>query len=164
MKYHTIVNSFRDSGIWPPSAKARLKKMRSYQKKKRTIDEVEQDDLELLALPLTRPPEIWNTAATVRALGDRDPTQFSEPSVQVFHITMKSVDIQLQKAHLTTIEHLALQEKVRNEGNERLRQDEVSTKEDHLPQSTSLESRRRLEMRRRLERNYERRRRSYLRQ
>jgi hypothetical protein len=120
MKYHTIVNSFRDSGIWPPSAKAGLKKMRSYQKKKRTIDEVEQDDLELPALPPTRPPEIWNTAATVRALGDRDPTQFSEPSVQVFHITMKSVDIQLQKAHLTTIEHLALQEKVRNDGKRKI--------------------------------------------
>jgi hypothetical protein len=34
----------------------------------------------------------------------------------MFHITLKSVDIQLQKAHLTTIEHLALQEKVRDEG------------------------------------------------
>jgi hypothetical protein len=27
MKYHTIVNSFRDSGMWPLSAKAGLKKM-----------------------------------------------------------------------------------------------------------------------------------------
>jgi hypothetical protein len=89
--------------------------MRSYQKTKQTINEVEQDDLELPALPLTCPPEIWNTAASVRTPGDRDPTQFSEPSVQMFHITMKLVDIQLQKAHLTTIEHLALEEKVRNE-------------------------------------------------
>ena len=112
MKYHTIIDSFKDSGMWPPSAKAGIKKMRSYQKKKRTIDEVEEDDLELPALPPTRPTEIWNTAATIRALGDRDPTQFSDNSVQVFHYTMKSVDVQLQKAHLTTIEHGALQAKL----------------------------------------------------
>ena len=106
--------------MWPLSAKAGLKKMRSYQKKKRTIDEVEQDDLELPALPPTRPLEIWNIATTVRSLGDRDPTQFSEPSIQMFHVTIKSVDIQLQKAHLTTIEHLALQEKARNEGKRKI--------------------------------------------
>jgi D-alanyl-D-alanine dipeptidase len=57
-----------------------------------------------------------NTAATVQALRDRDPTQFFEPSVQTFYTTMKSVDIQLQKAHLTNIEHAALQEKVQAEG------------------------------------------------
>jgi hypothetical protein len=34
MKYHTIIDSFKDSGMWPPSAKAGIKKMRSYQKKK----------------------------------------------------------------------------------------------------------------------------------
>lgn len=94
--------------MWPLSAKAGIKKMRSYQKKKRTIDEVEEDDLELPALPPTRPIDIWNTAATVRALRDRDPTQFSDNSIQVFYNTMKSVDVQLQKAHLTTIEHGAL--------------------------------------------------------
>jgi hypothetical protein len=84
MKYHTIVNSLRDSGIWPPSAKAGLKKMRSYQKKKRTIDKVEQDHLELPALPPTRPPEIWNTAATIQALGDRDPTSSLNPVSKCF--------------------------------------------------------------------------------
>jgi hypothetical protein len=46
-------------------------------------------------------------------LGIRDPTQFSEPSIQLFHSTMKSVDVQLQKSHLTTLEHAALQEKIR---------------------------------------------------
>jgi hypothetical protein len=112
MKYHIIINSFKDSGMWPLSAKAGIKKMRSYQKKKRTIDEVEEDDLELPALPPTRPIDIWNTAATVRALGDRDPTQFSDNSIQVFYNTMKSVDVQLQKAYLITIEHGALQAKL----------------------------------------------------
>ena len=82
MQYHTIVNAFSFSGIWLPSAKAGIKKMRSYQKKKRTIGEVEDDEtLDLPALPPTCSEDIWNTAATIRALGDRDPTQFSEPSI-----------------------------------------------------------------------------------
>ena len=102
--------------MWPLSFKAGIKKMRSYQKKKWTIEEVEEDDLELPLLLPTRPREIQNTAATVRALRDRDPTQFSDPSIQVFHDTIKSVDVQLQKAHLTTIQHAALQEKIRADG------------------------------------------------
>ena len=97
--------------MWPPSTKAGIQKMRTHQKKKRIINEVEDDDLP--ALPPVRPEEMWTTAATIRALGDRDPTQFSEPSIQLFHSTMKSVDVQLQKSHLTTLEHAALQEKIR---------------------------------------------------
>ena len=112
-KYHTIINSFKDSGIWPPSTKAGIKKIRSY-KKKRAIDEVnpEDDDPELPALPPTRPPEVWNCITTIRALGDCDPTKFSDGTVQTFHSTIKSVDVVLQKAHLTSIEHGALQAKL----------------------------------------------------
>jgi DDE superfamily endonuclease len=95
MKYHTIINSFKDSGMWPVSPKARIKKMQSYRKRKRTIHDIENDTLDLLALPPTRPAEVWTTAATVQAFGDRDPTQFSEPSVLLFHKTMDTVDIQL---------------------------------------------------------------------
>ena len=92
--------------MWPPSAKAGIKKIRLYRKKKRSINEVEEDDtLELPKLPPTRPLEIWNTAATVRALDDRDPTLYSDNTIQVFHNTMKKVDIQLQKGVLLTVEH-----------------------------------------------------------
>jgi hypothetical protein len=101
--------------MWPLSAKAGIKKMRSYQKKKRTIDDVEDDSIELPTLPPTRPQEIWTTSATVRALGDRDSTQFSEPSVQLFHHTMHLVDVQLQKSHLISLEHTALQTKIQEE-------------------------------------------------
>ena len=73
-QYHTIVNCFQDSGIWPPSAKAGIKKMRSYQKKKRAIDEVMDKDLQLPAHPPTRVEEIWTTLTTIRTLNDRDPT------------------------------------------------------------------------------------------
>jgi hypothetical protein len=34
---------------------------------------------------------------------------FSEGTIQKFHVTMKTVDVVLQKAHLTIIEHGALQ-------------------------------------------------------
>jgi hypothetical protein len=57
-KYHTIVNSFKDSSIWPPSFKQGIKKVRSYKKNnKRTINNVnkEDDDLELPQLPPSRP-------------------------------------------------------------------------------------------------------------
>ena len=84
MQKHTIVNAFTSSGMWPPSAIAGIKKMRSYGRKKRSIDKVEAEEdvtLELPKLPPTRPLEIWNTAATVRALDDRDPTKFSDNTV-----------------------------------------------------------------------------------
>ena len=45
MQKHTILNAFENSGIWPVSCKAGLKKMRAYQKKrKRTIEDVEEED------------------------------------------------------------------------------------------------------------------------
>jgi hypothetical protein len=83
MQKHTIINAFSSSGIWPPSAKAGIKKMRSYGRKKRSIDEVEAEDvtLELPKLPPTRPSEIWDTTATLRALADRDPIKFSNNSI-----------------------------------------------------------------------------------
>jgi hypothetical protein len=34
MQKHTIVNSFVDSGMWPPSTKAAIRKMRPYKKRK----------------------------------------------------------------------------------------------------------------------------------
>ena len=114
MQHYTIVNSFRDSGMWPLSCKAGLKKMRAYGKKK-AAEEGEQEELELPALPPTRPAEVWDTAAKVQALGDRDPTQFSEPSKELFFSTIKAVGVQLQKSHLLSIEHGTLQEKLRAE-------------------------------------------------
>jgi hypothetical protein len=82
--------------MWLLSAKARIKKMQSYGKKKRSIDEVEGDDtLELPRLPPTHPLEIWNTTATMRALDNRDPISYSNNTIQVFHNTIKKVDMQL---------------------------------------------------------------------
>ena len=68
--------------------------MRSYGKKKRSIEEVEaEESLDLPPLLPTRPDEVWNTAATLRALADRDPTTFSENSKETWIVTVKKVDI-----------------------------------------------------------------------
>ena len=48
----------------------------------------------------------------VREFKDRDPTKFSDNLCEVFKYTMKTVDIQLQKAHLITVEHSNLQAKL----------------------------------------------------
>jgi hypothetical protein len=114
-KYHTIVNSFKDSGMWPLSYKQGIKKVRLYKKNnKRTIDDVneQEDDLELPQLSPSRLVEIWDITAKVREFNDRDPTKFLDNSREVFKYTMKTVNIHLQKAHLITIEHGNLQAKL----------------------------------------------------
>jgi hypothetical protein len=52
----------------PPSAKAGIKKMRLYGRRKRSINEVEAEEDIIFELPKllpTRPLEIWNTATIV---------------------------------------------------------------------------------------------------
>jgi hypothetical protein len=44
-KYHIIVNSFKDLGMWPVSIKEGLKRMRAYNnKRKRTSNKLEDED------------------------------------------------------------------------------------------------------------------------
>jgi len=71
---------------------------------------------------------------------------------------MKSVDVQLQKAHLMSIEHASLQEKVRAEGKRKVSSRRSIYKADHLPRSTSFGSKRRPGMRRKPLRSSRRRR------
>jgi lipopolysaccharide export system protein LptC len=114
MKYHTIRNAFQESGIWPPSAKQGIKKMRVYQKKN-PIDTQEDDELELPKLPPQYALDIYTTAATVREFADRDPTQFSDPSIKRFRRTMKDVNVQLNKGILSDIKLKADQVKEKAE-------------------------------------------------
>jgi hypothetical protein len=55
--------------------------MRGYVKRKRTIHDINDDELELTSHPPTRPAKVWITAAAIRALANRDPMAYSEPSV-----------------------------------------------------------------------------------
>ena len=101
MQKYIIKNAFKSSSIWPVSYKAGIKKIRSYRKKKRLIKEVKaEESLDLPPLLPTRPDKVWNTAATLRALADRDPTTFSENSKETWIVTVKRINIQLQKSHL----------------------------------------------------------------
>jgi hypothetical protein len=94
MQKYIIKNAFESSGIWPVNYKAGIKKMRSYGKKKRSIEEVEaEDSLDLPPLLPTRPDEVWNTASTLRALADRDPMKFSDNSKETWKITVKKVNV-----------------------------------------------------------------------
>ena len=54
MQYYTIINAFKESGMWPPSAKAGIKKMRLYQRQKRgaIIKDIDNNNI-LPPLPLT---------------------------------------------------------------------------------------------------------------
>jgi hypothetical protein len=114
-----MVNSFKDSGIWPVSAKEGLKRMRAYNnKRKRTSNELEdKDNSHQPNLPLIKrqATELWDTSAVIQSFQDRDPTQFSNYSIGLFHKTIKDVNTHLQKAHLDTLEHGALQDRIRNE-------------------------------------------------
>jgi hypothetical protein len=65
-----------------------------YGKKKRLIKEVkEEKSLDLSPLLPTRPDKVWNTAVTLRALADRDPTTFSENSKETWIAIVKKVNI-----------------------------------------------------------------------
>jgi hypothetical protein len=45
MKYYIIVNSFKDSRMWPVSVKEGLKRIRVYHnKRKRTSDDLKDED------------------------------------------------------------------------------------------------------------------------
>jgi hypothetical protein len=99
-KHYTIINSFKDSGMWPLSYKQGIKKVWLYKKSnsnKRTIDDVneQEDDLEFSRLLLSRLIEIWNIVAKVREFTDRDPTKFLDNSREVFKDIMKTVNLQL---------------------------------------------------------------------
>jgi hypothetical protein len=59
MQKYTIKNAFKSSSIWPISYKARIKKIRSYGKKKRLIKEVKvKESLDLPPLLPTRPDKV----------------------------------------------------------------------------------------------------------
>lgn len=116
MQPHTIINAFKNSGMWPISAKAGIKKMRAYGK--RQVSEEEKQAEDALELPQHAPPpasELWQISSSIREFAERDPTQFSSPSAKRFKSTMTNTDIALQKAHLLRVEHTALQQKLRVE-------------------------------------------------
>ncbi|XMA11516.1 hypothetical protein WAI453_004307 [Rhynchosporium graminicola] len=119
LKVYTIKGAFKEAGIWPVSEKAAIKKMRSYGRKKRTIQDSLDEEIQpdLPVLPPNRPEEQWKTVSRIQSYIDQDPTKFSDTSREVFKKTMINTAIDLHKAHLTTVEHATLQEKIKADNN-----------------------------------------------
>ena len=68
--------------------------MRLYEKKKRLIKEIKKEkSLDLFPLLPTRPNKVWNIAAILRALANRNPTTFSENSKETWIAIIKKVNI-----------------------------------------------------------------------
>ena len=94
MQFYTIVNAQKESKMWPPSAQQGIKKMRLYQKKKRTIkDIVKKEELNLPPHLPIRPLEMWNTLINIQTLSDRDLIAFFESTIKKFYITIKTINI-----------------------------------------------------------------------
>ncbi|RKF83576.1 hypothetical protein GcM1_157002 [Golovinomyces cichoracearum] len=116
MKIYMIKGAFQGSRKWSLPLKTGLKKIRSYGRKKRTLeeslDEETQPDLPLL--PPNRPSDLWNTV-NIQSFNGRDLTQFSDNAKEISKKKMVVTAVNLHKAHLTTVEHATLQEKVKRE-------------------------------------------------
>lgn len=66
-------------------------------------------------LPTHGMSPLWKISTAIREFEDRDPRQFSSPSAKRFKNTMQDTDVALQKAHLDSVEHHSLQQKIRAE-------------------------------------------------
>jgi hypothetical protein len=66
----------------------------------------------LVGFPSSWGPPPYNTLINIRTLSNRDLIAFFEGTIKKFHITIKTVNVIIQKAHLITIEHGALQAKL----------------------------------------------------
>jgi hypothetical protein len=115
MKKDTIVGAFEEAGMWPHSEKAGIKKMRAYQRRKRTANDIADDNLDLPTLPPTRTEEMWEVATTLRELGDRDPTTWSSPTKARHKRVCIAAGVIVEKAQLLSVQHSAIQEKIRSE-------------------------------------------------
>lgn len=114
MQFHTIVNAFKESGMWPVNMRKGLQKMRGYNKRTRTEEEAELEST-MDELPTHGMSPLWKISTAIREFEDRDPRQFSSPSAKRFKNTMQDTDVALQKAHLDSVEHHSLQQKIRAE-------------------------------------------------
>ncbi|CZS92474.1 uncharacterized protein RAG0_03054 [Rhynchosporium agropyri] len=71
-----------------------------------------------------RPNKLWkllllDSYESHYCLEGKDPTAFSDNTLAIFRDTVSTAAIHLYKAHLTTLEHLALQEKIKVDGKRR---------------------------------------------
>lgn len=104
-KPSTIINSFRDSGIWPINCKAALKKMKVYSK-----PELETA-LELPTIPST-PATFSQSELGLRRWTERVPDLLSSPSRKDFRSWAKGTEEILVGGDLKDLEHNILVQRV----------------------------------------------------
>jgi hypothetical protein len=121
MKQYTIINAFQESGIWPVSYAAGIKKMRSYSKKRKVpnndndSDDDDDDDAKLPSLP-SGPNSIYQTEMKITEILDKEPpTNWSSPSKSKFKETLTEARVELNKSHLISYEHRAQQTRLYEE-------------------------------------------------
>ena len=115
MQTYTICNAFEKAGMWPLSCEAGIKNIKSFSKEI-SKQSSSPNSLQLPQLPLPNSVEtIWKTTTIVESFITRDPTQFSDNTVEVFKSTMKETSVQLQKAYLQATEHALLQQKIQDD-------------------------------------------------
>lgn len=107
LKPHTIINSFKESGMWPVSAKAGIKKIRSYVKGTKSYKKKKgtPDSPKLPGNPISQ------TEEAMAEWIERDPRTWSSPSRTRHVETLKAARVQLNYAHLIDAEHQAVRTK-----------------------------------------------------
>lgn len=105
MKPHTIQNAFRNSGMWPISAKAGIDKMRQYAKGTKNLNKGKNRPSSP-ALPVN---PISQVEYALNEFIERDPTTLSSLSRKRHMDTLKKARVQLSYAHLIQSEHQATQ-------------------------------------------------------
>jgi hypothetical protein len=105
-KASTIKNAFQESGMWPVSCDAALKKMRVYQKKQDDSDNNEEPQL-----PTT--PRTFNDGATAIGNWDNRVSELlSSPSARQYESTVKGIKTTLIRAEIREVEYRQLRGQV----------------------------------------------------
>jgi hypothetical protein len=113
MKKYTIKSAFRESGMWPVSLKAGLKKIRQYSKKKTSQQD---DDNDKPTLPPITPNTYFECGAAIQEWIERGPPEeYSSPSKERFTKSLSATKSHLAKADLVSHEHYNLQTKLYEE-------------------------------------------------
>ena len=108
MKPHTIQNAFRNSGMWPVSAKAGIQKMRHYAKGTKSYRK-RPNTLRTLPFPQLPVDPISQSEYALNKWIERDPTTWSSPSRKRHMETLKAAKVQLSYFHLVDSENRMMQ-------------------------------------------------------
>ena len=105
-QHDTIIDAFRDSGIWPVSFKAAQTKMRQYKRRqrRRQDEEGEEDDYQL---PSSK-GSYWETQGALIEWERRVPQEYLSPSKTRYRDTLRKTQILLARGSVQEIESIQI--------------------------------------------------------